>query len=43
MFGMDGEENIRAWQSTDNDAAKFKAGISGDIKGERHHFANALK
>ena len=30
------EKKIRAWQNTDNDVAKCKAGISGHGKGERY-------
>ena len=33
---MDAGKKIRAWQNTDNDVAKCKAGISGHRKGERH-------
>ena len=43
MFRIDAKKKIRAWQNTANDVARFKAGISGHSKGERHHFANAIE
>ena len=40
---MDAEKKIRAWQSTDNNVARFKAGISGHGKGEQHYFGKAIR